>query len=467
MSGRQQAVLVAIVLLMGAVRFFGIETAPPGFYVDEAAGAANVLCLRQTGAGELGDPWPLFFPAYAHSMGAFFTAPYIYPLAVWTSLFGDTIASFRLFSAFVSCLSLIGLFFVGSRVGDHRTGWLCLLAGAISPWIFQFSRIAWDPAILPCLLVWALYFTLRSTRWQDGAIAGFLFAAAAYAYPPARAQLAFFLPVLAWYRYSRFGFDKPFAAAFVLTITIVSLPLIHATLTGEIQGRWRYLSIFSADHLERRYGSSSLFYAALTFAKNFARHLSPDFLFVHGDFSARSSTKYVGLLSGLDMLALLALLAGAVRRDSRFRGFLILCLAGYLSGIAAASLTWDAIPQALRSFGGAPFVALFTGTVLREALDRFRWTAPATLVVASVFSAYFLWAYFTKYPHIDRSWFDNAVAESARANLPAGRWQQFVTEVHPYLESGVRYYLMAYGHQSCAESAAKVHDAYANIRQGL
>jgi hypothetical protein len=460
MNRLQLAILIAAVIVMGAVRFVGVEISPPGFYVDEAAAAANALCLKQTGMGELGNPWPLFFPAYDRHMGAFFTAPYIYPLTGWTALFGESMGSVRLFSAFLSSLSLIGIFFVGSLVGDRKTGWLCLLAGAVSPWIFQFSRIAWDPAIVPCLIVWGLYFTLRSRHWRDGAIAGLLFAAAAYAYPPVRAQLAFFLPILAWFRYTRFGFDKPFASAFVLTISLVSLPLVYATLTGEIQGRWRLLSVFSHDHLQGRYGSTSAFYGWLTFAKNVVKHFSPDFLFYRGDFSARSSTKYVGLLSGIDMLALLALFAGAVRLNSKFVGFLLLCAGGYLSAVVAASFTWDWIPQALRSFGGAPFLALFTGTVLREAVDRFRPAGWVILAVSFVFSGYFLWAYFTKYPQIDPSWFDNAVVESAKTNLPAGRWERFLAENHSYLPSGLHYYLMAYGNQTCTESAAKLQDAY-------
>jgi hypothetical protein len=460
MNRLQLAILIAVVIIMSVVRFAGMESSPRGFYVDEAAAAANALCLKQTGRGELGSPWPVFFPAYDPHMGAFFSAPYIYSLAGWTTLFGESIGSFRLFSAFLSALALLGIFLVGAVIGDRQTGWLCLLAGAVSPWLFQFSRIAWDPAILPCLIVWALYFTLRARHWSDGAVAGLLFAAAAYAYPPARAQLAFFLPILAVFRYKRLGFDRLFAAAFVVTISVVSLPLVHATLTGEIQGRWRLLSVFSPDHLQGRYGSTSALYGWLTFAKNVVKHFSPDFLFYRGDFSARSSTKYVGLMSGLDILALLALLAGSVRVNSKFLGFLLLCAGGYLSAIAAASLTWDWIPQAMRSLGGAPFLALFTGTVLREAVERFRPAGWVILAVSSIFSGYFLWAFFAKYPHIDPSWFDNAVVESAQANLPSGRWERFLAENHSYLPSGLHYYLMAYGGQSCTESAARLQDAY-------
>jgi len=82
------------------------------------------------------------------------------------------------------------------------------------------------------------------------------------------------------------------------------------------------------------------------------------------------------------------------------------------------------------------------------------------LTVSIAFSGYFLWAFFAKYPHIDPSWFDNAVVESAKANLPSGRWERFLAENHLYLPSGLHYYLMAYGNQTCTESAARLRDAY-------
>src|ERR1044071_6303815 len=199
--------VIVIVLVMADVRFIGLENVPPGFFVDEAAAAANVLCLRETGAGELGDRWPLFFAAYDRFFGAFFTAPYIYPLTGWTLLFGESLAALRSFSAFISVVGLAGLFALGSVIGDRLLAWLCLLVGALSPTLLQFSRIAWDPAILPCLLVWALFFTLRSNRPRDACWGALLFALAAYSYPPARAQLALLLPALALFKCASEGFN--------------------------------------------------------------------------------------------------------------------------------------------------------------------------------------------------------------------------------------------------------------------
>ena len=60
---------------------------------------------------------------------------------------------------------LLGRAFLGN---DRRTGircglW-CSFAAACSPWSFHFSRVNFDPAILPCILVWAVYTLIRSGK---------------------------------------------------------------------------------------------------------------------------------------------------------------------------------------------------------------------------------------------------------------------------------------------------------------
>jgi hypothetical protein len=452
--------LIALVAAMGVVRFLALDSVPPGFFVDEATGAANVLCFRQTFAGELGTPWPLFFTAYDRHFGAFFTAPYVYPLVAWTAVLGDSIAVFRAFSAFASALALLGLYFLGTTVGDRRTGWLCLLVGALSPLLFQFGRIAWDPALLPALLVWALYFTLRSNRPVDGAIGGVLFALAAYSYPPARAQLVVLLPAIAWLKLRQAGIDRGFAVAFVAALAIVGAPLAWATLTGEIQGRFQQISVFAPGYLQEQYHSTNPLYGLVAMAKNLYWHLTPDYLFFHGDKNLRHSTRLTGVLGGLEILALLFVVAGAVRRDSRFLRFGVVCALAYLAADVASAATRDWTPNALRAFGGAPFAVLLAGMILREASDRFRLAGPAILAVAYGFSAYFLWAYFYRYPAGAQEWFNTAMRESAEATLPQGKWVLFLAQNHEALPSALHYYLMAVGHEGCRESAARLEDSF-------
>src|SRR5258706_15745641 len=61
-----------VLTLLGIVFLFPfyvnrVATNPPGFYIDESAIAYNAYCIAHTGAGEFGDPFPLFFPVYTNS----------------------------------------------------------------------------------------------------------------------------------------------------------------------------------------------------------------------------------------------------------------------------------------------------------------------------------------------------------------------------------------------------------------
>ena len=89
--------LGALLALLIVARFTGLDRAPPGFYVDEAAIAAQVICLRTTGADADGNPWPLFAPVLG---GGQASPPTLYFGALWTAIGGDSVASFRALAAF-------------------------------------------------------------------------------------------------------------------------------------------------------------------------------------------------------------------------------------------------------------------------------------------------------------------------------------------------------------------------------
>lgn len=58
-GGWQYVGLAALALLLAgliASRFIGLDQSPPGFYVDEAAIAAQVMCLRSTGGDAQENP---------------------------------------------------------------------------------------------------------------------------------------------------------------------------------------------------------------------------------------------------------------------------------------------------------------------------------------------------------------------------------------------------------------------------
>lgn len=246
---------------------------------------------------------------------------------------------------------------------------------------------------------------------------------------------------------------------FLGVLAIVAAPLVYLTLTGDLQGRFRMLSVFSPELLQQHYGSSNPLYGLVAMAKNLYWHLTPKYLFFRGDNNLRHGTQLTGVLGGLEILALVFLLLGAVRFKSRFLAFGAVCLVGYLAADLASAATRDLTPNALRAIGGAPFAVILAAMILREAVDRFRFAPIAIAVVAWAFAPYFLWGYFGKYPATAHDAFNASLGESARATLPAGNWRGFLAQNRGALSSALHYHLMADGHQSCRESATELREA--------
>lgn len=98
--------LGALLALLIVARFHGPDRAPPGFYVDEAAIAAQVICLRTTGADADGNPWPLFAPVLG---GGQASPPTLYLGALWTAVWGDDVASFRSLAGAAGVVILISV----------------------------------------------------------------------------------------------------------------------------------------------------------------------------------------------------------------------------------------------------------------------------------------------------------------------------------------------------------------------
>src|SRR5579883_2783790 len=394
--------LLGLIVVSSLARLIALETSPPGFYIDEAGDAVNAICVAQTGAGELGDRWPLFFPAFDRHIGGFFTAPVIYPMALWSSILGTSPAVFRSFVAVSSIFMIYLLILLGTYLWDFEAGLFIALTAALSPWLFQFSRIGWDPAIACFLLVAAVYVFVRFEKMAGWISAGFLLALAAYAYAPMRAQIALFLPALFYWQYRRGQLDKRAILFFLGSAFIFALPLIKATLSGELQGRFQMLSVFSPYFLSNQYHSTSRVYGILAFLKNIAAHFSPGYLFLSGDRNLRHSTQDVGILGWVDDLAIVLFIVECIRtrlfKDWKMQGTLLLAFWGFVTGIVAASLTWEGIPHALRSFGGAPFLVLATGLMLRWTVNSSAIHRGLLVCTAIAFMAYFGWAYFVDYP---------------------------------------------------------------------
>jgi hypothetical protein len=201
------------------VRFYGLDVSPPGFFMDEAAPAVHAMCLAETGKDADGKPWPLYSSAAG---GGHHPLTLLAFDIAWTGVFGTSRAAFRAVSAFWILLTAFGLFSIardlaammpatipattpGRSEGEDGNPaaeafpWLVLLAALLSPWGFQFSRVAWESPLAPAFMVLSLMGILRMYRSGKPAFAwatfaGFCAAASMTSYPPLRAVVPLVLP---------------------------------------------------------------------------------------------------------------------------------------------------------------------------------------------------------------------------------------------------------------------------------
>jgi hypothetical protein len=443
----------AIVLLVTVVaviaRFVALEASPPGFAEDEAAISAQIICVRETGADATGTRWPLFVSVLG---GGHTNAPYLYSGLLWTAAVGDSIASFRALAALFGAFTVAGVWFLGLVLWeDRQAAGLCALCAAISPWAFQLSRVAWDPAIAPCLLTWAIALFLYQGRrpYLAAALAGLLSALALYSYPPLRVQAVLVLPAvlaLSWWR--RTVSPEEWLRRIVTSAAVggvVLVPLLHATIAGTINGRANTLGIWNRDYMAR-VGGFSVANVLKVFLANLRSHFDSSYLFLTGDPNLRHATGRAGQWSWLEILAALVLPFLFVRRvlSGREKAVLVFASVSYVAGVSAAALTWESNPHALRSVGAYPFLALAAGGVLycwSRIAPKGRALVP---VVAVLFFSWFAVDYFGPYSRRAEPWFRKPSGVAGGTTL-----ESVVSRRSRYPKLSMLYYQLADGSRRC------------------
>ncbi len=460
------ASLVALVVVWCVARFVGLADAPHGYWMDETLGALHVRCIAETG-GTAGTRWPLF--PWAHG-GGVFGPTYIYFALAWARLFGSSIASLRAVAALANVATILGLALIAHRLGGRRLALTAAVAAALSPWSFQFSRIAWDPPLGPAFLVWGTALLLPGRKPVVCALAGFLMALAAYSYTPTRLQVAVWLPIVLAAPWRGTRTDARGAAAATAAFALTVAPLALLMLSGRINARIDELSIFSAPWREWsrpfRGGTPEPLFLLFTFLDNVHAHLRPTFLFLWGDANLRHSTGAAGVLGAVDVLALVVVAGQAARRvlrpcssplpsltgeDGRLARLLLL---GAFLGIAPAALCWEGVPHALRAIGTWPFTSLVSALILARAWSRWPPVGLLLVAVSVAFTLFFLPHYFGPYRRIDPRWFhpDLQAAVQGEPSRPASETLRPFVRRPGYERAEPQFFLMDHDGLGCADA---------------
>jgi 4-amino-4-deoxy-L-arabinose transferase-like glycosyltransferase len=285
------AILICIVLLGGALRFYNLKQSPPGLNQDEAANAWNAYCLLKTGKDQVGVSWPIF---YIHGLGGNASTLYLYALLPFQAIGGLNIITTRLPGAVGGVITILLVYLVGKRLFNKETGLIAALLLALNPWHLQQSRWGHEASIGALLgiaplaaMLWAnMPFSDNkdaSPRVLPAAIAGIVTGICCYGYHSVRLYLPIALAAAglvtlpSWWRQL-----KSRRGALAICLYILGFAATFGPLA------WQH--IFHPEGISRHSQfQKSLFIAGsipLTIknvASRYIQHFGPDFLFIHGD----------------------------------------------------------------------------------------------------------------------------------------------------------------------------------------
>lgn len=437
--------IILVVLVMNALRFWKLDTIPYGFHVDEVGSAVTMQCMAEKGCDAEIRSWPLFgFMEYGQDK----PPTYIYPGTLWAKIFGSTVPSLRAYSVCVLLIGILGLFFLARQLFGKAFAVVVVLAATCSPWAWVVTRVALESYFAPVFAIWGLYFFWRSGCAWDWALAGFFFACAMYTYPPARLQIPLMMATFGVYEWGRptlmpggrrsLRWQSVLSLASVLILTL--LPLIGKYWDGAMSRRFNEISIFNKDYLLSVGKTGTPWDIFGIFIHNYLLHLSPDFLFLTGDPSYVHSTRHLGLFSWFDISALLIFLVFlflAFQRRSweqnpviKNRRWLIFLAANFFIGIIPSALTNQELPHALRICGSWPFMMLFTGFMWWSMVECLTILWPLIALAGVLCGGVLVYQYFVVYPQESRGMFDFWVKDTAEQLKTQEDWQQFLLIYH-------------------------------------
>ncbi|MDE0312340.1 MAG: hypothetical protein OXI52_08755 [Caldilineaceae bacterium] len=372
-------ILVALALVVAALRFYRLSDIPPGLYHDEGAHGVDALRVLQ---GE----HAVFFPENSGREGLI-----VYAVAPFVAVLGRTMLALRLPMALASAGTVFALFWLGQVLfgKDEESGrptpWRGLLIGGAAAGMLAVSlsqtilgRNAFRINLLPltlalCLaLLWSGW---RQRSWWRIGLAGALAGLSVYTYMPARITpvlfLLFGITLLAPFRPGisvRLRAELPKIGIFAGAAALVGAPiLIHFAL--------------HPDHLLLRSSQLWLFDSARSHGEPWGKYLQNVWLHIlaigiRGDLNWRHNFPGQPLLSPWETLFFLVGVGVSIWRWQRPANRLLLLWLVLLA--LPATLAFEGVPASntIRMFGATTAIYLLAAVGMWETflLLKRRWS---------------------------------------------------------------------------------------------
>lgn len=377
MNRKVLIILTLIVLIASLLRLWQLGKVPASPDWDEVALGYNAYSIMQTGRDEYGKVFPIIlrsFDDYKPALYAYFTIPSII-------LFGLNAFAVRFPSAIFGILTVLGAFFLVKEL--LRKDSIALLSAgllSISPWHIQFSRVAFESNVGVALNVFGILFFIKSFKKPWFLIlSALIMGLNLYMYQSEKVFVPIVLIVLICiFRKQFFAINKKYILTSLVILAIISLPLLHFTLTNkEALARARGVSIFSDNTLVERNSQKLardkenkdilglvLDNRRIEFTRNvvsgYLSHFDLNWLFITGDI-ARHHAPNMGLLYLWELpfilIGIYYLSVGKFSQDMRKEKLFIFLW--FLLVPIPASVT-SGVPHAVRALHFLPIFQIFT-----------------------------------------------------------------------------------------------------------
>ncbi|MCM8787856.1 MAG: glycosyltransferase family 39 protein, partial [Candidatus Omnitrophica bacterium] len=236
---------IILVLLVSALAiFWDLGKTPKGMLVDEASLGYNAYSVLKTGKDEWGEKLPLTLKSF----GDYKPAGYIYFAIPYIKLFGLSILSVRLPSAFGGLLSVLLLYLITkSLFKNGLISFICALLLATSPWFIYMSRMAWEANLALTLFLAGVYFLVNfNKRLLFLFLSAFFFSLSLYVYVGYKIATPLFLIFFSYYYFYRKKLlDNKSLITYLLIFLFFLLPFIYETVYKGAATRFSQVNIFN------------------------------------------------------------------------------------------------------------------------------------------------------------------------------------------------------------------------------
>ncbi|MDO8487450.1 MAG: glycosyltransferase family 39 protein [Candidatus Curtissbacteria bacterium] len=364
---KNNLLLVIIIALSIALRFYQLGQNPPALDWDETAHGYNAYSLLKTGRDEYGYKLPLSIRSFDDYKPPLYT----YLVVPSVAVFGINDFAVRFPSAFLGVLAVFFTYLMVFELFKNKN--IALLAAlflAISPWHVQFSRVAFETnsaTFWSVLGTWAYLKGMDSkgkkiTLWLS--LAAIAFGANLYMYHNARVFIPIYslALVILFRKFIQKNIKYIIPPLLIFAIFIVFLIPIIFSISGQL--RFKGTTIFS--DVSPQFHASGLivqdekaglgtvgkilhnrrFVYVPILIDNYLSHFRPTFLFITADME-RHHAPQIGLLYFWDLPFIVAGIYFLIK-NKFVASSKIIVLWWFLISPVAASVTWG-VPHSLRS----------------------------------------------------------------------------------------------------------------------